>query len=33
MEKQCVRCGKILDVSKFYISSKSKDDYGSWCKK
>ena len=32
MEKQCIKCGKVLDASEFYISSKCKDGYSSWCK-
>lgn len=32
MEKQCVRCSKVLDVSEFYVDTKCKSGYSSWCK-
>lgn len=32
MKKQCVRCGKVLDVSEFYVDNKCKSGYNSWCK-
>jgi len=32
LTKRCSRCGEIKNLDDFYLSSKSSDRHGSWCK-